>query len=70
MLGPLLKYRDGRPVGPEIVAWFHVQMKENPSGLAEWAKGKTATWPPTDKITYLAVTLKLFQTWSSLSRSR
>jgi K+-transporting ATPase ATPase C chain len=36
-LGPLLKYRDGRPVGPEIAAWTREQLRRQPAVLTPWS---------------------------------
>lgn len=37
-LGPLLKYRDGRPVGPDIVAWVRESLGKDRTILAMWVK--------------------------------
>jgi K+-transporting ATPase ATPase C chain len=36
MLGPVLKYRDGKPVGPDIVTWTRENLRQTPSMLAAW----------------------------------
>jgi len=38
MLGPMLKYRDGRPVGPDIAGWVRETLDKNRSVLAGWAE--------------------------------
>src|SRR5262245_9705299 len=35
-LGPIIKYKDGRPVGPDIVTWVREQLHKDPSVLAKW----------------------------------
>ena len=35
-LGGLLKYRDGRPVGPDIAQWVREQVASNPQLVATW----------------------------------
>jgi K+-transporting ATPase ATPase C chain len=37
-LGPILKYRDGRPVGPDIVAWGQDNLKQDRSILSQWVE--------------------------------
>jgi K+-transporting ATPase ATPase C chain len=36
-LGPLLKYRDGRPVGPDVAAWARDQLRQQPAVLTQWS---------------------------------
>ena len=36
-LGPMLKYRDGRPVGPEIVAWVRDGLSKDRKILTQWS---------------------------------
>ncbi len=36
MLGPLLKYRDGRPIGPDIVAWVQESLRIDRTILTDW----------------------------------
>jgi K+-transporting ATPase ATPase C chain len=38
MLGPILKYRDDKPVGPDIVTWTRENLQQTPSILAAWVK--------------------------------
>lgn len=38
MLGPLLKYRDGRAVGPDIVAWVHHELQQDRTVLSRWVE--------------------------------
>lgn len=35
-LGPILQYRDGRPVGPDIVAWVKENLKNDRTILSRW----------------------------------
>lgn len=37
-LGPLLKYRDGRAVGPDIVAWVQERLRGDRKIILEWLK--------------------------------
>lgn len=37
-IGPILKYRDGRPVGPDIVAWVRDGLKQDPTILSKWVQ--------------------------------
>jgi K+-transporting ATPase ATPase C chain len=36
MLGTLLKYRDGKPVGPDIAAWVQENLKKDRAILSRW----------------------------------
>jgi K+-transporting ATPase ATPase C chain len=36
MLGTLLKYRDGKPVGPDIAAWVQENLKKDRAILSQW----------------------------------
>ena len=36
MLGPVLKYRDGKPVGPDITAWVRSELGRDRSLLNKW----------------------------------
>jgi potassium-transporting ATPase KdpC subunit len=36
MLGPVLKYKDGRPVGPDIVAWVKSELAKDRKVLTKW----------------------------------
>jgi K+-transporting ATPase ATPase C chain len=36
MLGQVLKYKDGRPVGPDIAAWAHAELEKNRGVLTKW----------------------------------
>lgn len=38
MLGPILKYRDGKAIGPDIVTWARDNLRQTPSMLAAWVK--------------------------------
>ena len=37
MLGSVLKYRDGRPVGPDIATWVQAELQKDPAILSKWA---------------------------------
>ncbi|MDB5388581.1 MAG: transporting ATPase, KdpC subunit [Planctomycetaceae bacterium] len=37
-LGPMLKYRDGRPVGPDIVVWVQDNLKQDQTILSQWVE--------------------------------
>ncbi len=50
-LGPLIKYDDGRPVGPDVVTWFRDRLQKDPAVLAAWAKdddGLAERWVKAD----------------------
>jgi K+-transporting ATPase ATPase C chain len=36
MLGPVLKYKDGRPVGPDIVTWVKAELGKEKAVLKKW----------------------------------
>src|SRR4051812_27640343 len=36
MLGPVLKYKDGRSVGPDIVTWVRAELDKNRATLTKW----------------------------------
>lgn len=36
LLGPMLKYKDGRPVGPDIVAWVRNELSKDRTILTQW----------------------------------
>jgi len=38
LLGPMLKYRDGRPVGPDIVAWVQESLRKDRTILTNWVE--------------------------------
>ncbi len=51
-LGPIIKFRDGRTVGPEIVKWFRDQLSRDPDVVARWAQqddGLAEHWEESDK---------------------
>jgi potassium-transporting ATPase KdpC subunit len=37
MLGQILKYHDGRPVGPDIATWVQSELQRDPAILKKWA---------------------------------
>jgi potassium-transporting ATPase KdpC subunit len=38
MLGPILKYRDGRSVGPDIVTWVRDSLSKDRTMISKWAE--------------------------------
>lgn len=36
MLGPVLKYRDGKPVGPDITTWVRAELSRDRNLLSKW----------------------------------
>lgn len=38
LLGPMLKYKDGRPVGPDIVSWVRDALAKDRNILSQWAE--------------------------------
>jgi potassium-transporting ATPase KdpC subunit len=47
LLGPLVRYKDGRPVGPDVEAWFNAE----PDRAAKWAAAyptSAAAWAKAD----------------------
>jgi K+-transporting ATPase ATPase C chain len=36
LLGPILKYSDGRPVGPDIAHWVRMQLERDRAVLTQW----------------------------------
>lgn len=42
MLGPLLKYKDGRPVGPDIATWVKSELARDRSVLTKWTTDDSA----------------------------
>jgi K+-transporting ATPase ATPase C chain len=53
MLGPVLKYRDGKPVGPDIVTWTRENLRQTPSTLTAWVKDDlnlADRWVNADKV--------------------
>ncbi len=36
-LGPILKYRDGKPVGPDIATWVRGELEKNRAALTKWS---------------------------------
>ena len=36
MLGQVLKYKDGRPVGPDIATWARAELEKNRGVLTKW----------------------------------
>jgi K+-transporting ATPase ATPase C chain len=52
MLGQVLKYRDGQPVGPDIVTWVRERLRQDPALLAQWFNGDASLaerWVSADK---------------------
>ena len=50
-LGAVLKYRDGRSVGPDVVTWFREQVAKDRTILGKWTKdqsGIAAVWAGSD----------------------
>jgi potassium-transporting ATPase KdpC subunit len=41
MLGPNLKYSNGRPIGPDIVHWVRERLQHDRAVLAQWVKDDT-----------------------------
>jgi K+-transporting ATPase ATPase C chain len=41
-LGPILKYRDGKPVGPDIASWVHGELDKNRAVLTKWTTGDSS----------------------------
>jgi K+-transporting ATPase ATPase C chain len=53
-LGPIVKYKNGKPVGPDIETWFQKDQSQGQPGLvAQWAQahnGLAASWVKADKL--------------------
>lgn len=53
-LGPLVKYKNGQPVGPDLETWFQKdQVQGQPGVVAKWANdhgGLAAGWVKADKL--------------------
>lgn len=53
-LGPIVKYKNGKPVGPYIEAWFQKdQFQGQPGIVAQWSRahgGLAASWVKADKL--------------------
>jgi K+-transporting ATPase ATPase C chain len=65
-LGSILKYRDGRPVEPDIVAWVRSQLKENPDIIQQWSQadpGLAERWGAVDQNDDAIVPGVFFEVW-------
>jgi len=53
-LGPIVKYKSGKPVGPDIETWFQKdQFQGQPGLVAQWAQahnGLAASWVKADQL--------------------